>query len=106
MAQVFFGNRAGERNRECNRCSRTRHSFCLEFSTEQMGALPHSDQAEGMAGFCHLWVEADAVVEDFEGDSIIFASDARFDPGCVSVARHVGQRFLKDAKDGGWTVRI
>src|SRR5258708_35877068 len=106
MAQAFFGDRAGERNRECNRCSRTRHSFRLEFSIEQMGALPHSDKAEGMAGFRYLWVEAGAVVEDLENNTIAFTLEARFDPGGVGVARNISQRFLKDAKDGGGPVLI
>src|SRR5258708_16774918 len=98
MAQAFFGDRAGERNRECNRCSRTRHSFRLEFSIEQMGALPHSDQAEGMAGFRYLWVEAGAVVENLENNTIAFTLKARFTPRGVSVPRTVSHPFPKDSK--------
>jgi len=73
---------------------------------EQESTLLHPNKSKRLAGFGFFRIKAPAIIENLKNDSIAFLFQPRLDPRSLSVARHIGQGFLKDAEDNSGRIRI
>src|SRR5713226_2145405 len=99
-------DRTGEWDRQCQGSSGAGRTFNFEISIEQESAFLHSNETERSARFGFGGIKTAAIVDNLKNNSIVLNFQECLDPRGVSVARHIGQRLLKDSEDGSRSIRV
>ena len=73
--------------------------FDLQLAAAQGGALAHSQQTAGQVIFIDLfYIKSRPLVFDLDAQNVCSSPQTHTDFAHLGMARHVGQRFLDDAK--------
>src|SRR5581483_7870474 len=89
-----------KRHRHFHLGSRARLALQPKFTTDALGALADSDQAEVAAhsGKCIIHLKAATIINDFQIHHSCRSLKFHLDPAGVGVLRGVGNRFLRDSQ--------
>jgi len=71
-----------------------------EFSSKNQSPLLHAQNSEGFRVLNFTLRDSPAVVPDFQEKTSVLFPQKYGNLCCTRVSRHIGQRFLKDAKHG------